>query len=475
MSTTRRRFLGALGTLGIFGPAGIDAAVKWQGKLRVMEGPMLGAVYPDRATVWARVGGEHEVQLEVIGEDGRARRGEPERSAAGHDHCVVLRSPPLEPDTRYRYRILIDGREDDYLKDLPPLYLRSAPEGPARFSVAFGSCAQYRDDPVQAVWAGVEAVNPALFLWLGDNVYIDSTHESVMAECYRRQRNVLSAVPVLRKIPQLATWDDHDYCLNDQDRRNPAKEQALAVFRRYWANPAYGEPGNPGTYFRYHYGGVDFFFLDVRYYRAPNDAPDDGSKTMLGPVQLEWLKAGLRASKAPFKVLASGSGWSAAKGPSGDAWSSHLAERNRIFDFLVEEGIGGVILLSGDTHVGELNCIPWSERGGYDLYELVSSPLAQLPEKGAWTALRPEMRIRQVYARSNNFGLLEFDLAADDPTVTLTLRDTTGREVWWRPVTLKASELVNGTTSWRTHIDEISLRRYESWKAGGEYYLPEGF
>lgn len=470
MSTSRRRFLGALGTLGVLGPVGVNAAVKWKGKLRVMQGPMLGAVHPDRATVWARVGGEHDVQLEVTGADGKRRTGKTSRSLADNDHCVVLHSPELEPDTRYRYRILIDGDEDDYLKDLPPQFFRSAPDGPRCFSAAFGSCAQHYDDPVQPVWAGVEAVDPDLFLWLGDNVYIDSIHESVMAECYRRQRNVLSAVPVLRKIPQLATWDDHDYCLNDHDRRNPAKEKALAVFRRYWANPAYGEAGNPGTYFRYHYGGVDFFFLDVRYYRDPNDAPDDSNKTMLGPAQLEWLKASLRASDAPFKVLASGSGWSASKGATGDAWSSHLSERNDIFEFITEQEVGGVLLISGDTHVGEFNCIPWSEHGGYDLYELVSSPLAQKPDKGAWTARRPEMRIRQVYSRGNNFGLLEFDTTAADPTVTLTLRDTTGRRTWWRPVTLKSSELVSGRSSWRTHIDDVSLRRHKSWTAGGPYY-----
>ena len=474
MGTTRRRFLGALGSAGVLAPFAAQADVTWEGKRRVLQGPMLGAVYPDKAVVWARVGGEHDVHLQVVGPDGKALSGDPERSSAGNDYCVKLWSPPLEPDTPYRWRLMIDGDEDDYLKDLPPQYLRSAPERARSFSAGFGSCAHFRDDPVQSVWDGVAAVNPDLFLWLGDNTYIDSTHEMVMAECYRRQRTVLSAVPVLRSVPQLATWDDHDYCLNDHDRRNPAKETALAVFERYWANPAYGESGNPGTYFRYHYAGVDFFFLDVRYYRDPNDAPDEDDKTMLGTRQLEWLKDGLRQSDAAFKVLVSGSGWSRAKGPTGDAWSSHLTERDRIFDFITRENISGVLLISGDTHVGEFNCIPWSERGGYDFYELVSSPLAQMPEKGGWTARRPELRIRQVYTRSNNFGLLEFDMEAADPTVRLTLRDITGRRTWWRPVTLKASELVNGTSSWRNHIDEVSLRRHESWQSGGPYYFEEG-
>ena len=32
--------------------------------------------------------------------------------------------------------------------------------------------------------------------------------------------------------------------------------------------------------------------------------------------------------------------------------------------------------LYGDTHIGEINVIPWSAHGGYALYALVSSPLA---------------------------------------------------------------------------------------------------
>ena len=38
-------------------------------------------------------------------------------------------------------------------------------------------------------------------------------------------------------------------------------------------------------------------------------------------------------------------------------------------DFIRDNEIAGVVLLSGDSHIGELNVIPWSERGGYDLYD----------------------------------------------------------------------------------------------------------
>lgn len=462
-----------MGAAWLLAPFGAKARVNWTGKLRVTQGPMLGAASNDGVLAWARVGGEHDVQLEVTDAKGRVELGPVVRSSAADDYCVELPTPLLEAGSRYRYRVMIDGIEDEYLKDQPPTFLRTAPGGPDGFSIAFGSCAKFQDDPVQEIWKGVEHIDPDLFFWLGDNVYIDSLHESVMQECYRRQRDILNARDVLRGIPQLATWDDHDFGLNDHDRRNPVKDRALEVFKQYWANPSYGEPGNPGTYYRYHYGGVDFFFLDVRFYRDPNDEPDVKGKTMLGKRQLEWLKEGLAASDAAFKVLISGSGFSQAKGPVGDSWASHQVERDELFDFIVDEEVTGIVLISGDSHVGEFNCIPWSEQGGYDFYELVSSPLAQKTEKGDWLARRPEIRLRQVYARSVNVGVLSFDMLADDPTVTMTLHDTQGLPVWWKPVTIKASELVNGRATWRDHIDRLSLRRHESWQSGGEYYIPK--
>src|SRR5690606_6331111 len=103
-------------------------------------------------------------------------------------------------------------------------------------------------------------------------------------------------------------------------------------------------------------------------------------KSMLGARQKRWLKAALSASKAPFKVLVSGGGWSTAENEKGgDSWGTYLTERNEIFDYIRDHDIGGVFCISGDSHMGELNCIPRSTVGGYDIYDMCSSPLAQMP------------------------------------------------------------------------------------------------
>ncbi|MBK9386974.1 MAG: alkaline phosphatase D family protein [Planctomycetes bacterium] len=446
-----------------------------QGTPRVMLGPMLGAVRPEGARIWAQVSGAYEVRV-VHGDEPElrdARRSAAVLARGEDDYCVQLELTGLEPGREVHYRIEVDGAVDKYLRALPPFRFRMAPSGPARFRVAFGSCARVAYDRVQPIWNAVQAVHPELFFWLGDNIYGDALDPRVLAQEYKMQRAVASLQPLLPSVAQLAIWDDHDFGLNDYDRRHPRKREALEVLARHWANPPMGTPEAPGCFFAYSYGGVDFFFLDGRSYRDPNGAADGPAKTMLGTAQLAWLQERLRSSRAAFKILACGSGWSAAKGPGGDSWASFLHERDALFDFVREASIEGVVLLSGDTHVSELNAIPASARGGYDLYDLVSSPLAQVAET-SWRKRRPELRIRPVHDRGESFGVLDFDLTLEDPRLVFTPFDRGGRAAS-EPFELRASELRNGIVSWPAKITPTLLRELEAQGLPGEAQrtLPE--
>ena len=126
-----------------------------------------------------------------------------------------------------------------------------------------------------------------------------------------------------------------------------------------------------------------------------------------------------------------------------------------------------MILVSGDSHIGELNAIPWSEHGGYDYYDLVSSPLAQEPPS-SWLHRRPELRIRPVYFQGSNVGVIDF-LFDGEPRVMYRLYDFIGRNVW-QPFVVRADELVNGVRSWPDKIDEKELKRQQSFEAGRGYY-----
>ncbi len=446
----RRRLLGtAAGSAGL-------ALMPWRaggaprGYPRLLQGPMVGDTGPRHLTIWGRANGPYPLSVEYSADRDFAR---PQRSVAvptttAGDFAAVVRIEGLEPGTRYWYRVLVDGIVDRYKP--VPFAARTTPAGPADVRVAFGSCARIARDAVQRIFDVVVRESPDLFLWLGDNVYADSEAPEAIADEYRRQREVHSLQPLIRSVPQLAIWDDHDFGYNNSDGTSPYKDASLATFRNYWANPSYGLPEAPGVFFAKQFGGIDFFMLDGRYYRSPNDAPDGPGKHFLGPAQGAWLREQLRASRAPFKMLVCGSGWSMADGPEGDTWAAFRTERDALFDFIRDEKIGGVVCLSGDSHVGELNCIPWSARGGYDIYDLVSSPLAQSPAT-SWVRQHPELRLRDVYAGGANFGMLHFT-AEPSPSLTFTLFDEWGLTPW-KPLRLAPQELVNGVVSWKSKAE----------------------
>ncbi len=456
MRIGRRGFIGT--ALAAAAARPLHALAAALGYPRLLEGPMVGAASADSITLWGRANGDFDVDVEYSTDPnfGSSTISAPVQATAETDHTVRITVGGLEPATRYYYRLRVAGVPDRYR--LTPMATRTAPAGRAPLRIAFGSCARHQVDPVQPIFASIAAAEPDLFFWLGDNIYADSAVDWVFAEDYRRQRAIPSTWPLMRSDPQLAIWDDHDFGLNNSDSTNPVREASLAAFRNYWANPAYGLPDCPGVFFDGSYGGVDFFMLDGRYYRTPASEPDGPQKHFLGTRQNEWLRDKLRTSTAPFKLLACGSGWSIEDGPTGDTWAACLAERDALFDFIRDEEIEGVILVSGDTHFGEVNCIPRSEQGGYDLYEFVSSPLAQLTGT-SFLMQEPEVRIRQPFFRSVNFGLLDFEWEPE-PKFTFTLRDLHGDRAF-DPVVLTPADLRNGASTWRSRIDPREQARRE--------------
>lgn len=457
MKNSRRTFIAGAAAAGAISPLPVWGEPNPEGTPRLMLGPMVGAVTQTSVPIWMQLSGDYfEAFVEYAADPiaGPWQRTASKRARAEDGYTLVIAIEGLKPDTTYHYRVKVNDKIDKYLRDRQPETVRTAPAGPSRFRLAFGSCARIQNDPEQPIWRAIGQYEPDLFFWLGDNIYGDSTVPAVLAQEYQRQRFVPSFQPVGRRIPQLAIWDDHDYGLDNFDRTNPIREQALRLFKQYWANPSAGLPGVPGVFFDYAYGGVDFIFLDDRYHRAPDADEDTPNKEFLGKGQFEWLQKRLLASRAAFKVLVCGSGWSRFKGPGGDSWSAYLHERTRLFNFIRDNRINGVVLLSGDTHFPYVACAPWSEQGGYDFYDLVSSALAQtLADDGIGmeaqiARMAPDRMIRTPLIGVNNAGIIDFDMTAGSPTLRFNIIDTRGKALY-TPVTIRADELVNGVSSWK--------------------------
>ncbi|MBO9499189.1 MAG: alkaline phosphatase D family protein [Novosphingobium sp.] len=460
MKNTRRNFLAAATAAAVVTPLPAWGESNPDGTPRLMLGPMVGAVTQTSVPIWMQLSGDYfdaVVEYTTDPVAGSWKRTPPSRARAEDNYTLVITIEGLQPGTTYFYRVLSSGKQDKYARDRPVPSVRTAPAGPGRFRLAFGSCARVQSDPEQPIWRALAAYEPDLFFWLGDNIYGDSLTPSTLVSEYQRQRFVPSFQPIGRSVPQLAIWDDHDYGLDNYDRRNPIRGEALAIFRQFWANPSAGTAETPGVFFDYSYGGVDFLFLDDRYHRAPDEDEDTPEKEFLGRGQFEWLKARLLASRAPFKVVSCGSGWSRFKGVGGDSWSAYQHERTRLFDFIRDNRVSGVVLLSGDTHFPYVACAPWSERGGYDFYDLVSSALAQVIEDSPMgmeariAAMLPDRMIRPPILGINNAGIIDFDMTADVPVLRFNIIDVRGKLVY-SPIILRADELVNGISSWKGKV-----------------------
>jgi alkaline phosphatase D len=163
---------------------------------------------------------------------------------------------------------------------------------------------------------------------------------------------------ILRRMPIVRQWDDHDAGGEDIDRTYPLWAISRQAFEEY--TPAYPLPASPGTWQRFSYAHVDFFVLDGRSQRDPNGTPDDAGKSMLdgndlgAAGQLEWLKTGLQSSTARWKVVFTSVPANPTAKP-GDSWGAFKTEWAALRSFLQDHAIGGVILVSGDMHLGGID------------------------------------------------------------------------------------------------------------------------
>lgn len=401
--------------------------------LQRLGGPMLGNVTPNSAQVWLRTTKPAAVKVIVSSQPSLA---DPVASAesetdARNDFTTVLSLSGLQPWTEYYYDVLVDGKRT-MGKALPKFRTNPRPGQATSFSVGFGGGARYWSDK-ERIWDTIAKERPHAFLFLGDNLYIDEPdwRGKQRAMYYRRQLR-----PEFQRLTSSAAtysiWDDHDFGKNDTsggpDRFKPKwKLPAWKVFKENWVNPSYGGgPEQPGCWYRFSIGDVEFFMTDGRYYRSFKNG------TMLGPVQKKWLMDSLSESTATFKVIASGTLWTkhADKGGA-DSWWGVKEEREEILSLIDREKIPGVILLSADRHRNDIYRL--ERPNGYDLYEFETSKLTNdhthpTREKALFS-----------YNKGNFYGLLRFDLTQDDPTVTFDCISIDGELIHRFP--LKRSQL----------------------------------
>ncbi|MFK5957133.1 MAG: alkaline phosphatase D family protein [Planctomycetota bacterium] len=415
----------------------------------LISGPMLGDLRPHSVRLWVAAKAPGVYSIELAREDA-LHTWEPALDAVGH--LVELQMDGrrlyaqcqltgLQPETAYRYRLV---KNKVVLPSLHPQRFRTpAADGKAfSFRVAFGSCAgNWGIDPSQPIFRAIENMHPDAFLWLGDNVYYASKGKewndpAAMEARWELQRAMPNLQGLLASCAQYAIWDDHDYGPNDSDGTYPLRDFSLDLFTSYWPNPSAGLDGPDGVFFAFKIGRVEFFMLDTRYARSPNHDAFTRNKVLLSSVQWDWLEQGLKNSTADFKVIASGMQVLSTYHRF-ETWNLFPSERARLLDFLSAEAIPGVLMISGDRHIGE--ALRLEREGTYPLVEFTSSPLAAGIGEAEPDSQVAE-RIPGTLAVAENFGILDFRFQGSHPELSFRLYDVYG-EPLGREVVLRFDEL----------------------------------
>ncbi|MFF9169013.1 MULTISPECIES: alkaline phosphatase D family protein [unclassified Streptomyces] len=342
-------------------------------------------------------------------------------ATAASDHTVKADVRGLRPATDYYFRFSAGGT------DSPVARTRTAPAADApvaglRFGVV--SCANWEAGHFAAYRHLAARSDLDAWLHLGDYIYEYGSgeyaargtvvrphapaHEILTLADYRIRHATYKTDPDLQalhlKAPVVAIWDDHEFADNAWSggavNHTEGAEGTWAA-RQAAAKQAYFEwmPVRPAlagtTYRRLRFGKLaDLSLLDLRSFRSQQAATasgsvDDPDRTITGRAQLDWLKAGLKASDTTWRLVgnsvmispfAVGSLSADLLKPlakllglpqegiaiNTDQWDGYTDDRRELLAHLRANAIRNTVFLTGDIHMAWANDVP-VDAGTYPL------------------------------------------------------------------------------------------------------------
>jgi alkaline phosphatase D len=370
-------------------------------------GPFIGAPLTGGGRFWLRTDTARRVVLRLAPTEAELAESAPVSTfwtSEVNDFTGTTEVTGLAPGSTWAWDMEMEGlRYGPWTLRVPP-----ADTDPTSLRLAFGSCGRDSDQPI---FSAIRELGPDLFLFIGDNHYGNTDDLHSHRQFYRDAHSLDQRAQLMQEAGVLAVWDDHDYTNNNEDGAAVGKEEALRAFEEYWANGSYGSGGEPGIWSALRWGQVGIWLLDDRYYRGLED-------DIFGTIQTEWLLDSLQGSDATFKLVAMGSQWTS-RGTS-DSFAAFPEAQTAFREALVERGIEGVVLMSGDIHRSETRLLPGAS-GGYDLPELTSSPLATSPATCGSTS-----EVQDCYDDGSSFLSVDIDTSLADPELVVRIHQEDG-------------------------------------------------
>ena len=333
-------------------------------------GPVVGGVTDTVANVFVRTDQAATVALQYSTDSSFTTFSVSgsQNTAATSDFTTIIPLANLSAETTYYLRVLVN----DVLQNTVPPYPSFATFAPADTSRSFTFIVLTDFFNVSELDRDVQTfqfasnIAPAFAFIGGDfdhrNPGDMSTKRTMFKELYNPTTPHMSNfVPLILQTMAIAPqWDDHDAGRNNIDRTYPNWNVSQQVFQEYV--PTYPLPGvtPAGIWQKFRYAQVEFFILDCRSQRDYEYDPDDANKSMLdgnnlgATGQLQWLKDGLLASTAKWKVIFTSVVTNdTTKFP--DGWAGYQTEWNDLKTFINTNQIQGILFISGDLHLGAID------------------------------------------------------------------------------------------------------------------------
>lgn len=417
----------------------------------LQSGPMVGYSEMMEVLLWVQTNAPAKVKFVYYEKENPGKKySTVEKTTLKNEAFTAkLIADQVQQGRHYEYKLYINGK---HVKRPYPLRFQTQKlwqwrEDPPPFSFIIGSCAYINDTPHDRPgnpYGGEYEIFNAIFqqqadmmIWLGDNVYlreVDWYSRTGIFYRYTHTRSEALIQPLLGSMHHYATWDDHDFGPNNSDRSFRNKDDALEAFKLFWGNPTFGVNGNPGVTTMFQWQDVEFFLLDNRYYRSPNNRRS-GEREIFGKAQVEWLIDALSSSFAPFKFVVSG-GQVLNSVARFENLNTVPGERARLLNAIAENDISGVFFLSGDRHHSELSML--TRRGSYPLYDLTISPLTAGANRRAESESN-DYRVEGTFVNQRNFAQLAVSGKRTDRVLKINVFDKDGNQLWERSI--KATDL----------------------------------
>ena len=354
---------------------------------------------------------------------------------------TIITVDQVEPGFKYQYQLYINNIAINlpYKCLFQTQHIWKWRNDPPDFSFATGSCAYINEEKYDRpgtpygsnyqIFESIHADNPDCMIWLGDNMYLrepDWHTWTGITERWTHTRSIKEMQPLLASTHHYAIWDDHDYGPDNSDRGWWNKNQTLKAFELFWANPSYGIGEIKGAITQFQWNDVDFFLLDNRYYRTPNNLRST-NKTILGHAQKQWLKDALVSSQATYKVIATGGQFLNDAGKFEMHSSNGFnTERLEIINFIYDQDIKNVVFVTGDRHHTELSIL--KEEGKPRIIDITVSAFTSGP--GYAKDEKNTLRVPGTYTNLHNYGIIGFSGTEKQRKMTIAINDADGNLIW---------------------------------------------